>query len=88
MNWNNVDLNSHEVESNIVDSYSFKTLLLEVECNCREIDKSSIEMQFVKSLNDNIRTARMVFYANLDNILEESLKRRNLDEKSSTNLVE
>lgn len=81
MNWNNIDLNSHEIESSIVDSYSFKTLLLEVECNVREIDKKSIEKQFLLSLNSNIESAKEVFYANLDNILEESLKRRNLDEK-------
>lgn len=81
MNWNNIDLNSHEVESNIVDSYSFATLLLEVECNCREIDKKAIEKQFLDSLNANIYCAKLVFYANLDNILNESLKRRNLDEK-------
>jgi hypothetical protein len=79
--WNNIDLNSHEVESNIVDSYSFSTLLLEVECNCKEIDKKSIEKQFLESLNSNIESAKVVFYANLDNVLNESLKRRNLDEK-------
>lgn len=83
MNWNNIDLNSHEVELNIVDSYSFKTLLLEVKCNVREIDKKSIERQFLDSLNTNIFTAKAVFYANLDSILEESLKRRNLDENKN-----
>lgn len=83
MNWNNVDLNSHEVESNIVDSYSFKTLLLEVECNLREVDKKSIERQFLDSLNANIESAKAVFYTNLDNILNESLKRRNLDENKN-----
>lgn len=80
MNWNNIDLNSHEVESNIVDSYPFSTLLLEVECNCREIDKKSIERQFLESLNSSMQSAKEVFYANLDNIYKESLKRRNLDE--------
>lgn len=80
MNWNNVDLNSHEVESNIVDSYSFKTLLLEVECNVREISKDSIRHQFLDSLVARMRTAKGIFEANLDNILEESLKQRNLDE--------
>lgn len=80
MNWNNIDLNSHEVESNIVDSYSFATLLLEVECNCREITKDAIKHQFLDSLQANTNAAKAVFYANLDNILKESLKRRNLDD--------
>jgi len=80
MNWNNIDLNSHEVESNIVNAYSFSTLLLEVECNCREIGKKTIEKQFLESLNSNIESAKAVFYANLDNIYNESLKRRNLDD--------
>jgi len=83
MNWNNIDLNSHEIESNIVDSYSFATLLLEVECNCREINKKSVEKQFLSSLDINIEIAKQVFYANLDNIFSESLKRRNLDEDKS-----
>jgi len=80
--WDNIDLNSHEVESNIVDSYSFKTLLLEVECNVPQINKKSIESQFLESLNSITSEARLVFYANLDNILNESLKRRNLDDIS------
>lgn len=80
MNWNNIDLNSHEVESNIVDSTSFATLLLEVECNCKEINESSIRNQFRESLNSLVESARSVFEANLDNILNESLKRKNLDD--------
>jgi len=61
-------------------THSFATLLLEVECNCREITKDDIKHQFLDSLQSNTNAAKAVFYANLDNILEESLKRRNLDE--------
>jgi hypothetical protein len=43
MNWSNVNLNNQEVDSKIVDDYSFSTLLLEVEYNVRKINKKTIE---------------------------------------------
>ena len=78
MNWENIDLNSHEIYANIVDSYSFNTLLLEVTCNCKEINKETIRKQFEESLNSNIQSAREVFESNLDNILNHALKYRQM----------
>lgn len=79
MNWNNIDLNSSEVESNILNAYSFKTLLLEVECNVREINEETIRQQFTESLNAHIFCAREIFNANLQNILNQALADRAID---------
>ena len=77
MGWNNVDLKSHEVESNILDSYSFETLLLEVNCNLPEITKETVRRQFLESLKANIETAKEIFEANLDNVVKHAQSKRN-----------
>lgn len=76
MDWNNVDLNSHEREANILDPYSFDTLLLEVNCNLREINHETVKAQFMESLNSKIQSAKEVFAANLDNIVKEAQTER------------
>lgn len=50
MNWNKIDLNSHEVESNLLKNYTFSTLLLEVNCNVREINKETVKSQAMKEI--------------------------------------
>lgn len=78
MNWNNVDLtNGYERDQNILDSYSFDTLLLEISCNVVSIDENSVRKQFEDSLNSNINSAREVFEANLKNIVLQAKKERN-----------
>lgn len=76
MDWNNVDLKSHEVESHIIDGYTFETLLLEIHCNVKEINRETVKAQFMESLNSKIQSAKEVFAANLDNIVKVSLEER------------
>lgn len=76
MNWNNVDLNSHEREANILDPYSFDILLLEIHCNLKDINRQTVERQFEISLNAKIESAKEVFRANLNNILKQATKER------------
>ncbi len=77
MDWNNVDLKSgYERSQNILDGYDFDTLLLEIACNVREINKESVKAQVMESLANNIRSAKEVFEANLDNITEQAIKER------------
>ncbi len=46
MNWQNVDLNSpSESSADILDPYSFDTLLLEIECNLTEITPETVRKQ-------------------------------------------
>lgn len=77
MNWKNVDLKSaYEREQPIIDALSFDTLLLEISCNCKEINKEAIKAQFEEDLKSRINSAREVFNANLDNILNDALEYR------------
>lgn len=79
MDWNNVDLtNDYERSRDFLTGYSFETLLLEVSCNLREINKETIRKQFETELNSRIREAREIFEANLNNIVKEAQRERNI----------
>lgn len=78
MDWKNIDLNSpYESSQNILDSYSFDTLLLEISCNLPEINEATINQQFETTLKGKIESAREVFKNNQANILKAALKYRN-----------
>lgn len=80
MDWTNVDLKSnYERSQNILDSYSFETLLLEVSCNLPDINEATIKQQFETSLKNKIDSAREVFKDNLQNILQEAIEYRNME---------
>lgn len=76
MDWNNVDLNSSDVEAQMLDAYSFDTLLLEVSCNVRDINHATVRAQFMESLNSKIQSAKDVFNANIDNIVAKAIADR------------
>jgi hypothetical protein len=78
MNWKNVNLeSSYERAQNIIDPLSFDTLLLEIQCNLREINKDTVRKQFEEDLQSKIQSAREVFNNNLDNIIKNAEKYRN-----------
>lgn len=78
MNWKNIDLKSdYELSQPILDPYSTETLLLEITCNVRDINRATVTAQFIESLNQNIRTAKEIFADNLDNIVKEATRQRN-----------
>jgi hypothetical protein len=80
MNWKNVDLKSpYESSQNIIDSYDFDTLLLEISCNIKEINKETINKHFKQVLKLKIESAKTVFNDNLDNILKEAIEYRNIE---------
>lgn len=72
MNYNNIDLNSSEVESQLIDSLTFKTLLLEINCNLPEINADTVRKQFEEDLKSRVREAREIFEANLNNIVKQA----------------
>jgi hypothetical protein len=77
MDWNNIDLrNDYECSREILTGYRFETLLLEIACNLREINKETIRTQFETELNNRIREAREIFEANLTNIVKEAQRER------------
>lgn len=78
MNWSNIDLKSnYERDLSIIDNLTFNTLLLEISCNIRDINKETIKNQFETDLKARIDSAREVFNNNLNNILNEALEYRN-----------
>jgi hypothetical protein len=80
MNWKNVDLKSpYESSQNIIDSYDFDTLLLEISCNIKEINKETINKHFEQVLKLKIESAKTVFNDNLDNILKEAIEYRDIE---------
>ena len=79
MDWNNINLQSnYERNQNILDPLSFETLLLEIQCNVKEINEESIKKQFEDDLKSKIQSAKEIFNSNLKNILEEAKRERNI----------
>ena len=77
MNWKNVNLkDGYERERDFLDGYSFDTLLLEIQCNLKEINRKTVEEQFLEVLNSRIDDAKEIFYNNIDNIVAQAKKER------------
>jgi len=76
MNWNNVNLTT-EANNEILDGYSFETLLLEIHCNLTEINRDTVRAQFEHELKIKIQSARNIFESNLDNIVQHAIEDRN-----------
>ena len=76
MDWNNIDLNSYEVDCNLIDGLTFETLLLEIHCNIREINETTVRKQFEDDLNSRVDEAKSIFEANLKNIVKKAKKER------------
>jgi len=77
MDFNNVDLNDgYERDQNIIDPLSFDTLLLEISCNLREINRETVLKQFEDDLQSKITSAREIIDANIDNIVKKAREER------------
>lgn len=80
MDWNNINLkDNYERSQNIIDPLSFDTLLLEISCNVREINKETVLAQFETDLQNRIISAREIMLSNLDNIVKDAQEYRNND---------
>ena len=77
MDWNNIDFTSeYETSREILTGYTFDTLLLEISCNLRDINKETVKKQFETELQNRIRESREIFEANLTNIVKEAKRYR------------
>lgn len=76
MDWNNVDLNSTEVNCKLIDPLTFAELLLEIHCNIEHISEETITQQFEDDLKSRVVEARSIFRANLRNILAKAIEQR------------
>ena len=72
IDWNNIDMNSYETSLAIVDELSFDTLLLEIECNCPQINVDTVTKQFEEDLRLRIQSAREIFLANREAIIRKA----------------
>lgn len=77
MNWNKINLESpYELQQDILDGYDCETLLLEVNCNLRVINKDTVRAQALESLKCKYNTALEILEANLSNLVAQALKER------------
>jgi len=76
MNWQNVNLNSsYESSQNILDSYNFDTLLLEISCNIKdtEINENTVIEQAMLSIRQKYESAIDILHDNLQNITDKAI---------------
>jgi len=77
MNWNNINLKSpFESSQAILDPYDCDTILLEVACNVKEINKETVKAQAMASIKVKYDTAIEILNANLDNLTAEAIRER------------
>lgn len=77
IDWNNVDLDSpSETSHNIIEGLTFDVLLLEINCNIRDINAKTVTAQFETDLQRRINEARDIFRMNLANIVRHAKKER------------
>lgn len=77
MNWNNINLESpYEVQQDILDGYDCETLLLEVNCNLKVINRETVKAQAMESIKCKYKTAIEILDANLDNLVAYAQKER------------
>jgi len=78
MDWTNINLSdNYERDQNILDSYSFDSLLLDIYHNQNEINEETIKAEFEKTLRAKIDCARETFKDNLKNIVAKANEERN-----------
>ena len=77
MDWTNVNLKSgYERSQNIIDPLSFDCLIMEVYCNCKEVNKETVMAQFEEDLKSRIHSAREVIKNNLENLVKQIKEER------------
>lgn len=79
-NWSKINLSdSYQRNSNLLENYTFDTLLLEVSCNIKdsEINKETVKKQALESINAKYLEALEILNDNLDNLTKEAIKEAN-----------
>jgi hypothetical protein len=76
-NWSKIDLTQwYQRDLNMLDPYDFETLLLEISCNLRTINKYTVRAQAMESLKSRYQTAIEILNDNLDNIVSHAIRDR------------
>ena len=78
IDWENVNLNSpFESSRNLLENYTFDTLLLEIHCNLPTINEQTVKAQAQESIKAKYREALEILENNLSNITKHAQKERN-----------
>ena len=71
IDWSNVDLSDgYNRDRNIIEPLSFADLLLEINCNLRDITPETVIQQFETDLKSRIEEAREIMRDNLQNVVD------------------
>ena len=77
MDWNNIDLKSaYERNKNLLENYTFETLLLEVHCNLREVNRETVKAEALKQIKSKYEEAIEILEANLDNLTQYAIEEK------------
>lgn len=77
MDWKNINLKSpYETAQNLLENYTFDTLLLEISCNIKEINTETVRAQALDSIRAKYQEAIEILDSNLSNITKESQRLR------------
>lgn len=80
--WSNIDLSSnYERSLNILEPYTFDTLLIELYCNLREeqLTPEEIEKHAINVMRARLSEATEILRANLANIVAKAKEERKED---------
>ena len=77
IDWSNVDLtDGYNRDQKIIDPLTFADLLLEVNCNLRDITPEAVMEQFETDLLARVEESREIMRDNLQNIVNHARKER------------
>jgi hypothetical protein len=77
IDWSDVDLtDGYNRDQKIIDPLTFANLLLEVNCNLRDITPEAVMEQFETDLRARVKEARETMRDNLQNIVNYARKER------------
>lgn len=82
MDWKNVNLNDgYEADQNLLENYTFSTLLLEIHCNLKkeELTPIQIKKHAREVIINKYFEAIEILEDNIDNIVNKAIKDRNED---------
>jgi hypothetical protein len=80
IDWENIDLDdNYQAGRNLLENYTFDTLLLEVNCNLPTISEKTVKAQAMEVINAKYREAIELLEANLTNITNKAIKDREQD---------
>ena len=78
MDWKNVNLeSSYERAQNILDPYNFETLLLEINCNIRDINSETVRAEAMAQIRAKFEQAVHILDENLNSITQKAIEERN-----------